>query len=339
MSARKQSFLELLPPGAGAALLAVARPLSFPSGAVLIRFGQLATGAYVLRSGSVSVMRAMPGGELLPIASLQSGAMLGEMALVEQGRCSATVVAVSEVEALFVESEVFRALVALPGETAAVLQTAMTGGLISRLRELERRIVDCALLLDESCLPPLVRPVPIVASEDRAPLRFDVPAFLSRVAFLLCQGEEEMAALCSLGRLRWLERGELVDVAGDHEPACFLVVRGALELIRRTDAGQWRLAVVGPGHLVGLVELLGVRDDESRRSIVRARERSVLMEIAGAPFRELYGGQTSLSLKVQRLVHHNLLRAIASSNTHLTRLVSEMSLRGIGHEFNPDVAM
>lgn len=339
MTRRRQSFLDLLPPGARAALLAVARPLSFPSGAVLIRYGQLATGAYVLQSGSVSVLRAMPGGELLPIASLQSGAMLGEMALVEQGRCSATVVAASAVEVLFLESEVFRALVALPGETASMLQTAMTSVLTSRLSELERRIVDCALVLDQSCLPQPVIPESAAEARDRAPLQLDVPAFLSRVALLQGLGEEEMAALWALGRIRSVERGELVDVADGHGPACFLVVRGALELSKRTEQGQWRLAVVGPGRLTGLVDLLGMRHRESLRSIIRASERSLLMEIAGAPFRDLYGGKTSLSLKVQRLVQQDLLRAIASSNTYLTRLVSEMNLRGIAEEFNPDFAM
>ncbi|HXZ50779.1 MAG TPA: cyclic nucleotide-binding domain-containing protein, partial [Burkholderiales bacterium] len=60
-------FLERLDREARQLLLSVARPVSFAAGARLLRYGQAAQGAYVLRSGRAQALVDLPGGERLVV--------------------------------------------------------------------------------------------------------------------------------------------------------------------------------------------------------------------------------------------------------------------------------
>src|SRR3990172_9460067 len=93
-------------------LVAIAREVSFMKGAELVRQGEASRGAFLIRSGTVEARVALPGGGTLTVAQFRDGDMFGEMALIERGVVSATVVAHSNVDAWFVGRDDFRALVA-----------------------------------------------------------------------------------------------------------------------------------------------------------------------------------------------------------------------------------
>ena len=93
-------------------LRAIARPVSFAAGARLVRQGEASRGAFVISSGAVEAQVALPGGGTLAVAQFGEGDMFGEMALIERGVCSASVVAQKAVEAWFIGRDDFRSLVA-----------------------------------------------------------------------------------------------------------------------------------------------------------------------------------------------------------------------------------
>ena len=87
------SFLDSLDSESRELLLSVARPVSYDPTAILMRHGEPARGAYIVDSGTVEAVVTLPGGESLTVATLGPGSVLGEMALIELGTCTATVTA------------------------------------------------------------------------------------------------------------------------------------------------------------------------------------------------------------------------------------------------------
>ncbi|MBM3352387.1 MAG: cyclic nucleotide-binding domain-containing protein [Betaproteobacteria bacterium] len=81
-------------------LLAVAREASFIKGAERVRQGEASRGCFPIRSGSAEARAALPGGGRLAVAQFRDGDMCGEMALIDRGIVSATVVATVAVQML-----------------------------------------------------------------------------------------------------------------------------------------------------------------------------------------------------------------------------------------------
>src|SRR5689334_12083528 len=123
-----------------ASLLPISRALSFKRGERLVRQGEGSRGAFVIRSGRAAAEVALPGGGMLTVAEFGPGDVFGEMALVERGVCSATVSAITDVEAAFVEREDFRALVASRDASALEVQRALTNVLAGKLRALNAKV-------------------------------------------------------------------------------------------------------------------------------------------------------------------------------------------------------
>src|SRR5205809_7500606 len=126
MSPKQGSFLEGLGAQARELLLSASTPVSFVPGATLVRHGDLARGAYVIREGTAEAEVTLPGGEKLIVARLGPGGAFGEMALIELGTCTATVRATGRVDGWFVSNEDFRALVSQRTAAAIELQHAVT---------------------------------------------------------------------------------------------------------------------------------------------------------------------------------------------------------------------
>src|SRR4029078_4202810 len=74
------------------------RPVSFQPGAPIVRHDGPSPGAYLIRAGAVEARIALPGGGSLTVAELRDGDVLGEMALIERGVCTATAGAATDVE-------------------------------------------------------------------------------------------------------------------------------------------------------------------------------------------------------------------------------------------------
>src|SRR3954465_7147773 len=162
-------------------------------GATLVRHGEAARGAYVVRQGRVEAEVTLPGGEKLVVATLGAGSVFGEMALIELGTCTATVRATAPVDGWFISNEDFRALVAQRSRAAVALQHAVTGMLAEKLAALNAQLLACAAPED--------RPLRAAAKEGIDPLHavprsrhapFDIEGFLPRLPFFERFAEDEI---------------------------------------------------------------------------------------------------------------------------------------------------
>ena len=316
------SFLEGLDAEAREILLSVARPVSFVKNATLVRHGDPASGAYVLRQGTAEAVVTLPGGESLTVATLGPGSIFGEMALIELGTCTATVRAASPVDGWFVAHEDFRALVSQCHPAAIRLQHAVTVVLAERIASLNARLLGCVAQEDRPAREvPKGDPLAAAKRSPRAP--FESAGFLQKLPVFQRFSAEEMDEVVSHAAWLDLPRGHGVFFSGNEAGAAFVVVRGAVEVVGIRGGRERRIALVGPGQLVGY---LGVLRESAHGSFAFVREGAVLLEIPAAGFRELYFGGSRASARLRAAVQANLLGALARTNRARTRLINQAKL-------------
>jgi CRP-like cAMP-binding protein len=318
------SFLDSLDTAARELLLSAATPVSFMSGATLVRHGDLARGAYVVRQGTVEAEVTLPGGEKLVVAKLGPGSVFGEMALIELGTCTATVRAAAPVDGWFISNEDFRALVTQRSAAAIALQHAVTAMLAEKLAALNVQLLACAAPED--------RPARNAAKAGADPLAgarrsrhapFDAAAFLPRLPFFDRFSDDEIDEVVAHASYVEVPRGQGIFAAKTAAASTFLVVRGAAEVIAVQGERERRVAVVGPGQLIGF---LGVLRDRPHTSFAFARESALLLDLPAAGFREIYFGESRASTRLRAAVQRNLLASMGRTNRALTRLLSQAKL-------------
>jgi CRP-like cAMP-binding protein len=298
-----------------AKLLAVSRPVKFSAGERLVRQGEPARGAFIIEAGVVEAQVAMPGGGMLTVAELRDGEIFGEMALIERGVCSATVTARAEVRGWFVEREDFRAMVASRDPAALELQRSLTHVLAGKLRALNAKVRSHPAAED--------RPARAAARMAATKPSFDWRSYLPLLRFFEGFEAADIAAVASTGKALELQGGAVLFDSGQEAGSCFLVVRGAVEVVSAHGDRERRVAIAGPGELVGYLAAL----DRSRHAAsARVRERACLLELPAAAFAELYEGTSGISVKLQHAIHASLLRSLARTNSLLTRLISHAQL-------------
>jgi CRP-like cAMP-binding protein len=308
---------------AAAQLLALAEPVSFLSGSRLVRQGEESRGAYVLRHGRVEARVSLPGGGERAVAELPAGSMFGEMALLEQGHCSASVVAIAHVDGWFIAREPFRALIAGRNPAALAIQRTLTSGLVERLDALNSELSRQPAPEDRPAAdrPPDEDPLLHIARACRGV--FDYRGFLPILPFFAGFSSNEIDQVTAAANLLEIARGSWLFVAGQPAKACYLVVRGAVEANAHIGGRERRLALLGPGTLVGYLSVLRGTPHSAN---ARAREHTTLLELPAAQFMALYGGSSGADVKTQHAIHRNLLQSLARSNSQLSRLVTQSRL-------------
>ena len=305
------------------ALRRLGKSVAYVEGAVLLQQGRQVRGAFFLESGEVEARVALPGGGHLPVARLGAGSMLGETALLEQGICSATVVAKSGVNALFVDRDDFRAFVAQRNEAVIGLQHALALMLARKLRALNAKVLACDAPEDPRAQDE-PRGDPLANVPRKGSAFFETRRFLPLLAVFREFGEDDIDRVMARARFLELPRAHRIFAAGQAVGASWIVVRGAVEISARRGAKRRRIAVLGPGEWVGVMSQL---DATIRGADARARESSVLLEIGRAEFDALYGAGDATSARIQRAIHRALLQALKHTNNQLTRLISQGRIR------------
>jgi CRP-like cAMP-binding protein len=306
-------------------LAAIARTQAFAPGARLTRQGEASRGAFVIRRGTAQAQVALPGGGTLAVASFGEGDMFGEMALIERGVCSASVLASEAVEAWFIERDDFRALVASRDPAALAVQRHVTAVLAGKLRALNAKLRSHPAAEDRPA-----RGAAKSASHPRAP-SFQWAAFLPVLPFFEGFDAHETDELASRCQVVELERGAVLFAPGEAASACFVVVRGAVEVCSRNGSLERRVAVAGPGEMVGYLAVLA---GERHAAEARVRESACVLALPASEFLALYNGSAGVSVSLQHAIHKSLLRSMARTNNQLTRLISAARLRGAQAEGN-----
>ncbi len=136
------AFLDVLDDGARADLRARGRLQDFRPGSALLYEGQLGAPLLVVVEGRVRVSALSSEGRELVLAFRGPGTILGELAALDQGRCSATVTALDDVRVIALTPAEFHDFLRAQPEAAIVLLRM----LVHRLRDADRKRVEFAAL-------------------------------------------------------------------------------------------------------------------------------------------------------------------------------------------------
>jgi CRP-like cAMP-binding protein len=122
-----------LPEGAFAAVLAALKLVRARPGDAILRQGEPGQAFYVLARGTVRVLREGEGAPALTLATLHSGSIFGEMALVSAQPRTATVVAVTDCDLLEFDRDALLAASGSVGAIAAALDAFARERLVNNL--------------------------------------------------------------------------------------------------------------------------------------------------------------------------------------------------------------
>jgi CRP/FNR family transcriptional regulator, cyclic AMP receptor protein len=323
-------FLERLDSEARDLLLAVARPVAHGKGERLVRHGDASRGAHVIREGAAEATVLLPGGEQLAVARLGAGSVCGETALIERGTCTATVTATEELAGWFIERDDFRSLVAQRVPAALRVQHALVLVLSDKLRQLNARVLEVPAPEDRPGGAALGAD-PLAGAKRLQEAPFDLRPFLPHLPVFEGFDAAEIGEVVAASSLLELPRGHALFGAGQATTACFIVVRGAVEIRARHAKRERRMAVLGPGQLLGHMSALE-RGRHGADAVVR--EDALLLEIASEAFEKLYFGASPVATRLHRVIQKSLLASLGQTNRHLTRLISRARLRGDDREGN-----
>lgn len=298
-------FFEALPAEHRQVLARVVRTRRVAAGEVLFEQGDPADSALFLGRGRVELSVRMPGGGTSPLAVLGAGEVLGELALIERHRRSATARADGEVEALVMHRDDLRALCAHYHPASLAL--------LRRLAELvARRVVQ--------------------VNDDRAPTRADAPGeaaplawrsgadfevrrFLPALSLFQRFTPADVDALLAMARVISAGAGETIVRYGDVTTGCFVVVRGALQVSVPTPGGARRVGILGPGALFGEVSTLLERP---RSATCTVRERATLLEISAESLVTLRDPEHHVSFRFHEALVRSLMTRLGRANRALT---------------------
>jgi len=104
--------------------------------------------------------------------------------------------------------------------------------------------------------------------------------------------EAQISRVRAAGKVRRVERGEIIFEPGDLGIPFFVVLSGAMEIVQPSMEGERAVATHGPGHFTGELNMVS-----GRRSLVRGRvtEPGEFLELSGEEFRSLIGRDAELS--------------------------------------------
>ncbi len=126
-----------------------------------------------------------------------------------------------------------------------------------------------------------------------------------------------------------LPRGAWLFAQGAPAQACYLVVRGAVEILTQKSSRERRVGIAGPGELIGYLAAL---EGKVHAASARVREPALLLEFPRDAFLTLFNGGSGTSVSLQHAIHRSLLRSLGRTNTQLTRLISDARLSAAHRE-------
>ncbi len=309
-----------------------AQPFTCEPGERLFRQGATAEEMYCLERGRVQLSMRMAGAEEVAIADLGPGDFLGEMALLDRGTRSATAVALERTTGYKLPGRAFEVLRAAhrPGALKVLRRLARIGSV--RLRAMTRDAfggIDAAAAAVEP-----VREGIAVASgrggEERIRALRGSTAGLDREVLLFLPAfrdfsRQQLEDLLEEMHRVALPRRHVVFREGDPPGSCFVVVRGAVEVSVERAGRTEKLALLGPGRIFGELALF---DPHPRAATCTTRESTLLLELEGRKFDELFATHSVVAFKFFEAAYQLLVEALRNANRRWIWLAAQDRFAG-----------
>ncbi|MCS6915951.1 MAG: cyclic nucleotide-binding domain-containing protein [Myxococcales bacterium] len=303
-------------------------------GEVLFHAGE--AGDFMVLVGSGRLEAHTEGqGEPGPLKEFRAGDVIGEMACLDPSPRVATVTATADSLVFELSHATLRQL----EEQAPAAVAALVGGIIrqltARLRQTNERIqhiLRTSRRVDISAIMPRVRmdrPAPPPPTPYRGPLDLE-PLRQGRTL-----SDRDLEILVSVAPPMLYPDGALLCVEGRPASSCFLLVRGAVEVLKNMGGIHRVLATLSPGAFVGQMALV---DHTPRSASVRAVGEAVVLTLERADFDKLLQARSPLALRFQQEIAIAGVRQLRLATARLAALTSLSSPRRARAEVHEELS-
>jgi selenocysteine lyase/cysteine desulfurase/CRP-like cAMP-binding protein len=276
-----------------AEVAALLRPFACAQQDALFRQGKPADRIYFVTAGKLAVHLTRRG-KTLPLTVAAPGAVLGEMALSRPAVHAGTAVALEAVSGYEMDAAEFRLLRKLGHSAAQKVLLRLASTLCVRVRSGTEPPGGHASV--GVARPPLRR---------RPPARERL-ALLRACAFFEGLDDADLRWLFDAMKEVDLAAGETLFAAGEPAESLFVVVAGTVEVTLERDSQRHRLAVLGPGKVLGELSLL---EGGVRNATCTAREDVVLLELGANVFVDFANSGSASFMKLLEALIANLVDA------------------------------
>ncbi|MEP0546626.1 MAG: cyclic nucleotide-binding domain-containing protein [Rhodothermales bacterium] len=295
-------------------LALTAVPFERSAGGYLFHQGDVADAMYGIEEGTVRITVRMAGEEEVELVRVGAGAVVGEMGLVDADVRSASAAATEALSGYRIDAAAFDVLRAAFRPSSCKVVRRLAELISSRIRATTLDLygaADAPALNDADRSPP-------VSSSRRHRQDPDLDHLLCLPIFGAF-ARDEMADL--LGEMDWLEvpRGCVIFETGDAPDACYVVTRGAVEATRFRGGGHEKIALWGPGRMVGEQALFS---SEPRDVRATAREDCHLLRLEVEPFRRLFDETSTIAFKLSDAATQQMVVALRNLNRRRTWLTA-----------------
>jgi CRP-like cAMP-binding protein len=298
--------------------------ITLRAGQTLYAEGSAANSACFVIDGELDAFAKLPGGGEAMVGTILPGTIIGEMALLNGGRRTASVRARTEARALEVSAAFFQASLGQMDLPAYKILRRVIRDLTERLSEVRDKIITHMEQLDpESAAVSTAgasRGDPVGHSGEAS---FDFRPYLPLLPFFRHFHQADTDRFLALGKLLEMPGQSQLYEEGAEATSAYLVVRGAVECTV-WRGGKKQLAVIGPGRICGANEIIGRR---SRKNSAGTRSGSLLLELEREAFERLFTGETPECLQFQNAIGNDQLNDLKSANNLLALLVSQAHIR------------
>jgi CRP-like cAMP-binding protein len=275
------------------------------AGQFLFQQGDPADTALFIERGRVELDVRLPGGGHLALPPSNAGSVLGELALVERHRRSATARVVEEMEALEMHRDDLRALCAVRHPAS-----------LSMLRRLARLVATRLLEVNAERAPQRSADTHVVCRADWQPgAPFDLSRFLPVLPLFANFSQADIQTVLDAAEVWTIGAAQPIALYDDPPGGCFVVLRGAVEAVAPTPHGARRLAVFGPGAPVGILSALLARP---RSATWVARERATVLELPTEALAALRDPRQRASFRFYEAVLRALIQRLEQATRALT---------------------
>jgi len=295
--------------------------ISLPGGEVLFKQGTIGDSMAVVVQGRLQIRVSDEGGQVTTVGMLGPGESVGEMACVDPGPRSATVVASQDSVVCELDAETVETL----AEVAPFIVGTIVGGVMrhvtKRLRQTNERLELELRGMHRDRDPASIRHL---SGSDQPKTGRGLP----------CRGmfdfsDSPLPVGLQRGDLRMLGSAGMVLTYADGVPlcsegrvgaSCFVLLRGHVDVSKASVGGARHLATLGPGSIVGQMALV---DGSPRAATVRAKGELVALEVGRDVFERLVKAGTPLGLRFQRQIALAGIRQLRLANVRLRGLLGK----------------
>ena len=247
----------------------------------------------------------------MPLAIAEPPDVLGETALAVAGVHSGTAIALEPVTGFELDAADFAVLRKLGRPLAGKVLQRLARDLCARVRAVTGDVAEDF----ERAVPSPARAV--AGGRPAGPERLGL---LRDCAFFEGFGADDLPRVLEHMTEHPVPAGAVVFEAGTPGGALFVVAEGTVEIAVARGARRHRLAVLGPGKVLGEVSLV---DRGARSATCAALEDAVLLELSGEVFDELAGRGSDLSLRMLEAIIANLVAARGRLDSARARIAAE----------------